>query len=210
MKEKARSSITRQFDSLRFYLSPRYLLGMALIITSFISAYTISTASNRTIELWAAKTDLAPGMVLSLDNVEQVRALIPTHASRYLGTSAKIIGSTVVRTVGKNELIPSYALTVSGDSRLRRVPISVTKGYFPSDLAIGNVVDLYVIPNKNNYNSNSIPNVSFILYGLAVEGIDGSNLAIGGGISVTLLVPEANVLPLIESLSGSQLILVKR
>jgi hypothetical protein len=93
---------------------------------------------------------------------------------------------------------------------LRRVPISVTKGYFPSDLAIGNVVDLYVIPNKNNYNSNPTPNVSFILYGLAVEGIDGSNLAIGGGISVTLLVPEANVLPLIESLSGSQLILVKR
>ena len=210
MKEKARSSITRQIDSLRFYLSPRYLLGIALILASFISAYTISANSNRTIQVWAAKTDLAPGMVLSLDNIEQVRALLPFSASRYLGESAKIIGTTVVRPVGKDELIPSFALAAEGDTYLRRVPIPVSKGFFPSDLAIGNVIDLYVVPNKNTYSSNTTPNDLFTLYGLAVEAVDSSNLSIGGGISVTLLVPEASVRPLIESLSGSQLILVKR
>ena len=210
MKEKARSSITRQIDSLRFYLSPGFLLGIGLILASFISAYTISANSNRTIQVWAAKTDLAPGMVLSLDNIEPVRALLPFSASRYLGESAKIIGTIVVRPVSKDELIPSFALAAEGDTHVRRVPISVTKGFFPSGLAIGNVVDLYVVPNKNTYSSNTTANELFTLYGLAVEAVDSSNLSIGGGISATLLVPESSVRPLIESFSGSQLILVKR
>lgn len=210
MKEKNRNSLTRQFDSLRFYLSPRFLLGITLILASFISAYTISANSNRTIEVWAAKTDLAPGMVLSTENIEQVRVLLPTNAAKYLGISANILGTTVVRAVGKDELIPSFALSLDSQTHLRRVPISIPKGAFPSGLAAGALVDLYILPNKNSYSSNTTPAGVMNLSGLAIESIDDSGLAIGGAVSITLLVPETNVRSLVESLIGSQLILVKR
>lgn len=210
MKEKNRLSVRRQFDSLRFYLSPRFLLGIALILASFISAYMISTNSNRTIELWAAKTDLAPGMILTTDNVESIRALLPTKAERYLDISAKIIGTTVVRAIGKDELIPSMALTIDSETHLRRVPISVTKGSFPSGLAAGALVDLFILPNKNSYGANPTTLATVNFPNLAIESIDDSGLDIGGAVSITLLVPETSVRSIIESLSGSQLILVKR
>lgn len=188
--------------------TPRYLLGLILIITSFISAFLISSASDRTITVWASSTDLAPGKIIEEKDITPVKVRLLSNAEQYLDASVEIVGTSVVRKIGAAELIPSFALSPQVDTSLQRVPIQVERLMSPVGLGAGDLVDIYGIPNQMASQSGVVSEL--ILESVGIEEIDDSARELGGAIGITLLVPDSLVSDLISTMSEFNFLLVKR
>lgn len=188
--------------------TPRYLLGLILIITSFISAFLISSASDRTITVWASSTDLAPGKIIEEKDITPVKVRLLSNAEQYLDASVEIVGTSVVRKIGAAELIPSFALSPQVDTSLQRVPIQVERLMSPVGLGAGDLVDIYGIPNQLASQSGVVSEL--ILESVGIEEIDDSARELGGALGITLLVPDSLVSDLISTMSEFNFLLVKR
>lgn len=188
--------------------TPRYLLGLILIITSFISAFLISSASDRTITVWASSTDLAPGKIIEEKDITPVKVRLLSNAEQYLDASVEIVGTSVVRKIGAAELIPSFALSPQVDTSLQRVPIQVERLMSPVGLGAGDLVDIYGIPNQMASQSGVVSEL--ILESVGIEEIDDSARELGGAIGMTLLVPDSLVSDLISTMSEFNFLLVER
>lgn len=188
--------------------TPRYLLGLILIITSFISAFLISSASNRTITVWASSTDLAPGKIIEEKDITPVKVRLLSNAEQYLDASVEIVGTSVVRKIGAAELIPSFALSPQVDTSLQRVPIQVERLMSPVGLGAGDLVDIYGIPNQMASQSGVVSEL--ILESVGIEEIDDSARELGGALGITLLVPDSLVSDLISTMSEFNFLLVER
>lgn len=193
------------------YFTPRYLLGLILIISSFISAYVISKASDRTITVWSSTVDLAPGEVIKSSDITLVRVRLPENAAQYLDGSARIEGASVVRSIGAAELIPSFAISSKIDETLVQVPISVPRELTPIEISGGAVVDIYGLPNRNNQMLQAdVARTKLIMSGITIDSVDDSTRELGGRVGVTLLVPNDLVLRLVTAMSDYELLLVRR
>lgn len=188
--------------------TPRYLLGLILIITSFISAFLISSASDRTITVWASSTDLAPGKIIEEKDITPVKVRLLSNAEQYLDASVEIVGTSVVRKIGAAELIPSFALSPQVDTSLQPVPIQVERLMSPVGLGAGDLVDIYGIPNQMASQSGVVSEL--ILESVGIEEIDDSARELGGAIGITLLVPDSLVSDLISTMSEFNFLLVER
>lgn len=188
--------------------TPRYLLGLILIITSFISAFLISSASDRTITVWASSTDLAPGKIIEEKDITPVKVRLLSNAEQYLDASVEIVGTSVVRKIGAAELIPSFALSPQVDTSLQRVPIQVERLMSPVGLGAGDLVDIYGIPNQMASQSGVVSEL--ILESVGIEEIDDSARELGGAIGITLLVPDSLISDLISTMSEFNFLLVER
>ena len=188
--------------------TPRYLLGLILIITSFISAFLISSASDRTITVWASSTDLAPGKIIEEKDITPVKVRLLSNAEQYLNASVEIVGTSVVRRIGAAELIPSFALSPQVDTSLQRVPIQVERLMSPVGLGAGDLVDIYGIPNQMASQSGVVSEL--ILESVGIEEIDDSARELGGALGITLLVPDSLVSDLISTMSEFNFLLVER
>lgn len=188
--------------------TPRYLLGLILIITSFISAFLISSASDRTITVWASSTDLAPGKIIEERDITPVKVRLLSNAEQYLDASVEIVGTSVVRKIGAAELIPSFALSPQVDTSLQRVPIQVERLMSPVGLGAGDLVDIYGIPNQMASQSGVVSEL--ILESVGIEEIDDSARELGGALGITLLVPDSLVSDLISTMSEFNFLLVER
>ncbi|MEY3108641.1 MAG: hypothetical protein RL730_992 [Actinomycetota bacterium] len=188
--------------------TPRYLLGLILIITSFISAFLISSASDRTITVWASSTDLAPGKIIEEKDITPVKVRLLSNAEQYLDASVEIVGTSVVRKIGAAELIPSFALSPQVDTSLQRVPIQVERLMSPVGLGAGDLVDIYGIPNQMASQSGVVSEL--ILESVGIEEIDDSARELGGALGITLLVPDSLVSDLISTMSEFNFLLVER
>ena len=188
--------------------TPRYLLGLILIITSFISAFLISSASDRTITVWASSTDLAPGKIIEEKDITPVKVRLLSNAEQYLDASVEIVGTSVIRRIGAAELIPSFALSPQVDTSLQRVPIQVERLMSPVGLGAGDLVDIYGIPNQMASQSGVVSEL--ILESVGIEEIDDSARELGGALGITLLVPDSLVSDLISTMSEFNFLLVER
>lgn len=201
-------SINSSIKETLFLLTPRYLLGLILIVTSFLSALLISSASDRTITVWASSTDLAPGKIIEEKDITPVKVRLLNNAEQYLDAKVEIVGTSVVRRIGAAELIPSFALSTQADTSLQRVPIQVERLMSPLGLSAGDIVDIYGVPNQLSSQSGVVSEL--ILESVGVENIDNSGGEIGGAIGITLLVPDTLVPDLIATMSSFNFLLVER
>lgn len=210
LQEKSDKKGVSKFPQINFSINFRMAFGIVLIIASFISAFIISSSTNRMVKVWSSKVDLAPGAIIEADDIVQTEVLLPRNISMYLDGSAPIVGSSVLRQLSAAELIPAYALSNETNFNLRKVPISVSGSRLPSGLKVGDVIDLYAVP-KQVISSNG--DVSFkpglVISQLAVDGVDLEASKLGGEVGITLLVPAESVNRVISAVAVSDFVLVK-
>ena len=208
MKKEVKKG-SKRVNELLLYFSPRYILGLVLISSSFASAYLISKSSDRMITVWGASVDLAPGESIQASDLEVISVRLPENASQYLDARTELIGATVLRAIGKDELIPSYALSDQPNLSFARVPISIPREWAPSELRTGMTVDLYGIPNRTNqFSEGASANSRLIIPGISIDSVDDSTRELGGRIGLTLLVPQTEVNTLISAFSKYEFLLV--
>ena len=195
--------------SIRSYL--KTILGGCLIAASFISALVISNSSSRMITVWSAAVDLDKGEVITAEDVVISKVLLPGNAGNYIDGQVSIIGSSVVRAIGAEELIPAYALSSQVDEQLQQVPIAIAFSQVPKDIGSGQRVDIYGI-TKSELRSQSLESGRYksrlIASDLVIDQVDNQANTLGGDLVLTLLVPRPIIPNLIEDMGNYDFILV--
>ena len=195
--------------SIRSYL--KTILGGCLIAASFISALVISNSSSRMITVWSAAVDLGKGEIITAEDVVISKVLLPSNAANYIDGQVSIIGSSVVRAIGIDELIPAYALSSQVDEQLQQVPIAIAFSQVPKDIGSGQRVDIYGI-TKSELRSQSLESVRYksrlIASDLVIDQVDNQANTLGGDLVLTLLVPRPIIPNLIEDMGNYDFILV--
>ena len=195
--------------SIRSYL--KTILGGCLIAASFISALVISNSSSRMITVWSAAVDLGKGEVITAEDVVISKVLLPSNAANYIDGQVSIIGSSVVRAIGAEELIPAYAVSEQIDEQLQQVPIAISISQVPKDIGSGQRVDIYGI-TKSELRSQSLESGRYksrlIASDLVIDQVDNQANTLGGDLVITLLVPRTIIPNLIEDMGNYNFILV--
>jgi len=194
-----------QISKIDLLKNSRITMGVSLFIISILCASLISKEANRTVMVWATQTDLAPGQVITENDITPVSALLPQSAVNYLSSNAQIIGGTVVTKIYKGDLIPSAAISKSTeviDEKL--VPLTVEITDIPLELSRGSVIDIYGI---NKRDTKSITTPVLMASNVSVsEVLERSNSGIA---SVLVILKNDQVLPLLEVLADSRLFIVR-
>ena len=195
--------------SIRSYL--KTILGGCLIAVSFISALVISNSSSRMITVWSAAVDLGKGEVITAEDVVISKVLLPSNAANYIDGQVSIIGSSVVRAIGAEELIPAYAVSEQIDEQLQQVPIAIAFSQVPKDIGSGQRVDIYGI-TKSELRSQNLESGRYksrlIASDLVIDQVDNQANTLGGDLVLTLLVPRPIIPNLIEDMGNYDFILV--
>jgi hypothetical protein len=195
--------------SIRSYL--KTILGGCLIAASFISALVISNSSSRMITVWSAAVDLGEGEVITAEDVVISKVLLPSNAANYIDGQVSIIGSSVVRAIGAEELIPAYAVSEQIDEQLQQVPIAIAFSQVPKDIGSGQRVDIYGI-TKSELRSQNLESGRYksrlIASDLVIDQVDYQANTLGGDLVITLLVPRTIIPNLIEDMGNYDFILV--
>lgn len=195
--------------SIRSYL--KTILGGCLIAASFISALVISNSSSRMITVWSAAVDLDKGEVITAEDVVISKVLLPGNAGNYIDGQVSIIGSSVVRAIGIDELIPAYALSSQVDEQLQQVPIAIAFSQVPKDIGSGQRVDIYGI-TKSELRTQILESGRYksrlIASDLVIDQVDNQANTLGGDLVITLLVPRPIIPNLIEDMGNYDFILV--
>lgn len=209
MKEAKNRGVKQNEISL--YLTPRYILGLILILASFSSAFLISRASDKTVMVWAASVDLAPGEVLMESDLTKVRVRLLDNPEQYLSAANQITGAAVLRAIGAAELIPSFAISSEVNPNLQVVPISIPREWAPIELTSGSIVDVYGIPNRSvEIMADSRSKSRLLLSAVAIDSIDSSSRDLGGRVGISLLVPDFYVEDVVSAISSNEFLLVRR
>ena len=190
---------------LEVFKNSRLALGIALLISALLVGTLIAKEANRTVYVWAASGELAPGNTISASDIRQTPVLLPESAKNYISANAQLIGATVMHRVGVGELIPVSSVTVDSEKlRERAVPLTIEITDLPSDLTRGEIIDLYAIPNSS---PKSILEPQLISGAITVAEVSLKNNS--GKSLVVVNLPENNVLSTLSYIPDSRLIIVR-
>ena len=194
-----------QISKIELLKNSRITMGVSLFIISILCASLISKEANRTVMVWATRTDLAPGQVITESDITPVSALLPQSAANYLSANAQIIGGTVVTKIHRGDLIPSAAISSSvGAIDEKLVPLTVEITDMPLELNRGSVIDIYGI---NKRDTKSITTPVLMASNISVSKVlERSN---SGTASVLVILKNDQVLPLLEVIADSRLFIVR-
>ena len=190
---------------LEIFKNSRLAMGLALLISALLAGTLIAREANRTVYVWAASGELAPGNTIAATDIKPIPVLLPESPKNYISANAQLIGATVTHRVGLGDLIPVSAVTVDSEKLTHRaVPLTIEPTDLPGDLGRGEVIDLYAIPNSS---PKSITEPQLISGAITVAEVSSKN---NSGKSVVVVnLPEIIVLNTLSYIPDSRLIIVR-
>ena len=197
----------------------RFAAGVLLVLASVVGGARLVAAADHYDRVWVARHPLAVGQQVAAADLTVGKARLHGGAEHYLSADAALpAGAVVVRAVGAGEMVPLGAVSATGlpaDRRLVSVPVA--PGHFPSDLARGQVVDVYLTPKAHTAATASgastpanLPRL--VLAGAAIASRDGGSHAFGTAssvVGVVLSVPAEDVAALVGAVEGGSIDLVR-
>jgi len=192
-------------DKIEIFKNSRLILGLSVLLIAVFSAGLISKEANRTVQVWAASSNLSPGSLISENDIQKVSVLLPDSSKNYISVRAQIVGAIVLNKINVGELIPVSAVSASANSfNQRLVPISVAVTDIPLSLNRGDIIDIYGIPTRD---SKFFTEPRLISEQISVsEVLKETN---SGVVSITAIFSGDQVLPLLEALSDSKVVVVR-
>jgi hypothetical protein len=182
----------------------RLAMGLGLLIISLLAATLIAKEANRTVSVWATKSELAPGEIITDNDITPVPALLPGSAKNYLSASAQIIGGVVLRQISAGDLIPAAAVSSSSNSlNSKLIPLTVELTDMPLGLGRGDVIDIYAIAKRDS----KITAPELLAANVSVSQVlERNNSGVG---SVLVILDNTQILPTLQLLSDSRIIIVR-
>lgn len=180
-------------------------MGLSLFIIAILAGGLIAKEANRTVMVWATQSDLAPGDLIKPTDLKSVSVLLPESAKNYLSINAQIVGGLILKGISSGDLIPAAAIATAGDALEQRfVPLTLEPTDLPMDLQRGEVVDIYAIPNRD---SKVISQPQLVAADISISQVTERSNA--GKVSVLVILNNDQVLPTLQMLSDSRLIIVR-
>ena len=137
--EVAPAATTRRPPAWR---SPRFGLGVILVAGSVaLGSWAVQRASAGE-PVWVARHDLAPGDVVTADDLRRAPLAWDGDGSVYVGAESLSPDAVITSFVGAGEILPASALGTAADVTGRPVPVPVPAGVV---LTPGALVDLWAV-----------------------------------------------------------------
>lgn len=194
----------------RIKSNSRTIIGISMILLSFLAAALINKESNRTVLVWGSYGELAPGDVIAQSDLIAIRVMLPENSRRYLSVKADVIGTVVLRKLGAHELIPTDSLSNAPYGiDTRATPIEVLKNDLPMDLSRGSIVDIYALPNEVSQSAGRVDSTHLVASEISVVSVDQKSKDLGGSVGVVISLPISEVVLVLGEVPLHRIVLVK-
>ncbi len=193
------------FGKIEYLKNSKLVLGLSILLVAIFTAGLISKEANRTVEVWATKSNLAPGMRLSDQDLIKVSVLLPKSSKNYISGQAQIVGALVVNQVNVGDLIPVASIAAAPNSlNQRHVPITTEITDSPINLQRGDVVDIYAVPTRD---SKITTEAQLVGQSISLSEVLKENNS--GKVSVVAIFSDDQVLPILQIMSDTRVVIVR-
>jgi hypothetical protein len=153
----------------------RLVLGVLLVAVTALAGAKLLSAADDTTTVYAADRDLPTGTRLTSDDLTTVRVRFTNgdEAGRYVDANADLTGLVIVRAIGVGEFVPREAAVSQTDNERTELPLSVASGRLPADLAIGDQVDVWVVPKDTDQQAKRMWDTIRVVQVDTVKGMAG-------------------------------------
>lgn len=180
----------------------RVLAGVALIVVSMLVGARLLAGSDDTVTAWQATRDLAPGAVVSGDDV--VAVSIPAALAGAYADGSGLPTSPLDRPLLAGEILPIPVDVAPGDARWVTVPVEPL--HAPVDLAPGERVDVWATEGAD---LGVVPVPELVLESVLVSEVAVDGVGLGGEYGVVLEIDPADAADLLAAARSGGIDLVR-
>jgi hypothetical protein len=186
----------------------RLIVAIALFAAAVISAMALTALGNRSDTYWIARNSLIPGTQISDSDLAQIQVALGQISSDYLSANSTVVGSYVLHPIAKNELISLSAVSdLPKGEKSGQVPISIRSSDIPSDIEIGEAIDIYWVPEAMGIEKSRAPEL--VISGAFLNSINRKATNFGSDISLTVSVVNSQIFSLLGATSSGKLVIVR-
>ena len=186
----------------------RLVVAIALFAAAVISAMALTALGNRSDTYWVARHSLIPGAQISESDLAQVQVALGQISTDYLSKNSSLVGSYVLRAVAENELISVSAVSdIPRGEKSGQVPISIRSNDMPSDMQIGEAIDIYWVPQAMGLEKSQPPEL--VISGAFLNSINRKATNFGSDISLTVSIVNNQIFSLLGATASGRLVIVR-
>ena len=187
----------------------RFIVAVSLFAAALISALALTALGNRTDSYWVAKSALAPGLEISRDQISLVKVALGESASRYISSSTPLEGSFITRAQSAGELISIDDVSdLAPTQRTQLVPIAVRATDLPSDISIGEAINIYWVP-ESAMGGVQIGMPEVVVKNAYIRSIDRKSANFSSDIALTISLIDSQIIKLLDATVSGRLVIVR-
>ena len=184
----------------RFFVDPRFLIGLLLVAASVGGVLAIVSTADSTIRVYTARDAISPGDRIDAGDLVEVSVRLDAADLYLLPGDIPDDGLVVVKAVAEGELVPTSAVGLVAGLRLASVVVTVA-GQLPASVGPGSTVDLWAASQQE---TSSFGPPSVIVSGaMVVRQLESDGLVSSGDASsLELLVPRSKIARVLEAIAN--------
>ncbi len=187
----------------------RFIVAVSLFAAALISALALTALGNRTDSYWVAKSALAPGVEISRDQIALVKVALGESASRYISSNTPLEGSYVTRAQSAGELISIDDVSdLAPTQRTQLVPVAVRATDLPSDISIGEEINIYWVP-ESAMGGVQIGMPEVVVKNAYIRSIDRKSANFSSDIALTISLIDSQIIKLLDATVSGRLVIVR-
>jgi hypothetical protein len=188
--------------------SPRVIVAGVLFLAALLSSFAFAALSDRSSGYWVVSHPVAAGSLLTSGDLELIDASLVDNQDLYLAEDLSPIGSTTTRYLAAGEFVATSAVTEDlQEFDAEQVPLNIAASDIPETIEIGEPISIYWVPEPQDAQSLSTPEL--LLTGIFLRSIDRKSSNFGNGLAITVSVDNSQVQRLLAGTSNGRLVIVK-
>jgi hypothetical protein len=186
----------------------RLVVAISLFAAAVISAMALTALGNQSDTYWVAGESLIPGTQISESDLEEIQVSLGEANGRYLSKSAMVAGAYVLRSIQKGELISTSSLSDTPSFlESGQVPISIRASDLPEDIELGEVINIYWVPEAIGLEKPQMPELA--ISGALLNSVNRKAGNFGSEISLTVSVQNSEIFALLKATASGRLVIVR-
>jgi hypothetical protein len=187
----------------------RFIVAVSLFAAAIISALSLTALGNRTDSYWVAASNLAPGSEISQEDISLVKVALGEISSDYISSETSLVGSYLIRAQGAGELIALNEVSdLAPTDRAQQVPIAVNSADLPTDLSIGEAINIYWVPDSA-MGGVQIGTPEIVVRQAYIRSLDRKSSNFSSEVALTISLLDTQIINLLNSTVSGRLVVVR-
>ncbi|MEY4036699.1 MAG: hypothetical protein RL201_80 [Actinomycetota bacterium] len=187
----------------------RFIVAVSLFAAAIISALALTALGNRTDSFWIAKRSLAPGSEITAGDITLTKVALGDRSEKYISNRTSLVGSYLLRAQNEGELISINEVSdLPPTKRAQQVPIAVRSADMPVDLAIGEPVNIYWVP-ESTMGGTQTGTPEIVVLGAYIRSIDRKTANFSSEVALTISLFDSQIIELLNSTVSGRLVIVR-